>query len=245
MPSLPPIPAQKFEPLHDAFLARMLEKGGTPFVSFNHPFLVADEIEYKQRVYYRARDVLELETWKEKDIGSGKILNAMRGACAPAVSRNLLEHKYGNDNGSYKALYRARSVAQRRDLEAHLYACLRQGDATPERFGPRFDALADFLREHQLGARWEFMTYIAFLRDSRRYFPIRSTRFQGLLDFLGYDVRLSGKATWDRYVVLLELAEQLRERLAAYGPASAVDIPSYMRVLSYLIDELPKRPRRT
>lgn len=214
---LAPLPADKLEPLHDAFLARMLEKGGTPFVSFNHPFLVDDEIEYKQTVYYCARGVLDLKTWKQKDIGSGKILEAMRGACAPSVSQNLLEHKYGNDNGSYKALYRARTGAQRRELEAHLYSCLREGNSAPEQFGPRFDALADFLREHELGAGWEFMTYIAFLRDVRRYFPIRSTRFQGLLDHFGYDVRLSGKATWDRYAVLLELAEQLRERLAAYG----------------------------
>jgi hypothetical protein len=236
----------RFEILHERFCDYMLEKGGVPFTSFRHEFLFTDEIRYKWEIFHKAHATMELATWRAKDTGTGSIVTSFQRACSPNISKNLLEHKYGEEKGSYKSLYLARGK-QRSELEEQLYNCLVGGDSSRESFGPRFDALANFLRENHLGANWEFMAYIAFLRDPWRYFPIRSTKFQELLTYFGVQAAVSGKATWERYSVLLDLADHLRDRLAIYSPMTAIDLQSYMWVSAYLIADLPKsrkpRPR--
>src|SRR4051794_35521546 len=100
---------------HKAFLDYVLkESGGIPFTSFNHPFLVADEIAYKWRIYSEANEVLSVHKWKGWKLGSGQILRAVQTACNPSISRNLLEHRYGPGKGnSDSALYR---VTKREDV---------------------------------------------------------------------------------------------------------------------------------
>ena len=241
---LAPLPRDKFDLLHDAFLAEMDERGGEPFRSFEHAFFYKDEVQYKTDVSAYGRGELDAAAWRRRQVGTGEILDAVRRACAPGISKNLLEHKYGQEKGSYRALYLVKDRASRADLEEQFYL-LFTTSSEPRSFGPAFDTLAEHLRDRRLGAGWDFVAYLAFLRDERRYFPIRSTRFQRLLDYFGYDVQLTGRVEWARYATVLELADLLREELAAeYGRANAIQIQSYMWVLSYLCVDLPKRAKK-
>lgn len=244
------IPRDRFQELHEIFLDYMLEEsGGEVFVTFEHSFFLSDEVDYKRRILSRAADVLELRKWRRAEIGSGTLLERVRAACAPSVSNNLLEHKYGASKGSYRALHIVRGKEQCRTLEALLYDFFRDGDGAPTTFGPRFDALADFLREHSLGAGWDFLSYLAGLRAPTRYFAVRASRIQALFDHFDLKLPFTGHASWDRYENVLALAMQLKEWLALYGTADQVEIQSYIWVISGLIDDLPdwrrRRARRT
>lgn len=209
---------------------------GKPFVGFDHPFFVADEVKYKRRVEILANNALKSEKWTRRSIGSGVIRDALRTACGPAVTKNLLEHRYGHLNGSVKPLYK---VTGRRlaDFEAQFYNFFRGGDSTPAEFGPRFDALASYLRDNRLGCTWAFMAYLAFLYAPDRYFPIRPEAFDQLLDTLDHSVGIAGSVSWQKYKEILDVADELRGTLTRYGRASALEIQSYMWVLSYLVDE--------
>ena len=87
------------------------------------------------------------------------------------------------------------------------------------------------------------MAYLAFLLSPQSYFPILPTRFDELLHFYGIKRSISGHVSWERYSILLKLAEELKSRIAIYGQASAIEIQSYMYVVSYLIEEgkIPKK----
>jgi hypothetical protein len=236
---------ERFKAAHESFCEYMQQAGGEPFTNFQHPFLIDDEIEYKRIVYGKAKDMLSLPKWHQWiDQAPESIIEATKNACAPNVSANLLEHRYGWRNSSEAALYRAEGKVQKKELAQKLYDFFKGGPSTPDAFGPRFDAFANYLREQHLSCKWPFLAYLAFLLNPDLYFPITPTRFDLLLKHYGVDKTVSGYVSWERYSLLLALAGTLRSKLAAYGPADALETQSYMWTVSWLIEKqkVPKRP---
>ena len=225
-----------FEAAHEAFLRHMKANAphGESFVSFDHPFIQSDEIEYKNLVIARGHEALQLSRWKSWAKQTGQILVAVRKACSPGVSANLLEHRFGA-SGSYKALYRVKNDPEIEPLETQLLDFFIGGPMSRAAFAPRFDKFADYLRDEKLESNWAFVAYLAFLADHRRYFPILPTQFERLLRYYGLEGQLVGRVKWHRYVLLLDLAEELKTRLSEYGPINMISVQSYMWVVSGLI----------
>lgn len=235
---------EKFEIAHEAFKQHMLrQSGGVPFTSFRHPDLRRGEIAYKWEIYSRAQQVLDLRKWDQWIKIPGRIIDALKEACSPSISSNLLEHRYGPQRYSESALYKADRSDLIAGLERQLFDFFLGGDSTPSEFAPRFDALAKYLRDKHLGCKWAFLAYLAFLLDPQTYFPVLPTRFDKLLGYYGISKSVSGYVSWDRYSILLDLAEVLKSKLAMYGQPDAIEIQSYMWVVSGLVMErkLPKR----
>ena len=143
---------EKFEIAHEAFKLHMLHQSrGIPFVNFYHPFLFDNEISYKSKIYYDAKLVLSLNDWKQWRKIPGNIILTTKEACKPAISKNLLEHRYGSKSYSEAALYKVTRPEQIRGLEDNLYDFFLGGPSTPTEFGVRFDSFALYLRENHLG----------------------------------------------------------------------------------------------
>ena len=228
---------EKFEIAHNLFKESVLKHSkGVPFENFQHPFLVKDEIEYKWKGYREGRKALCLDNWRQWLPEQGKIIEATKNACNRSV--NLLEHKYGFLNSPEAALYKVNEPAQIEGLEKQLFDFFIGGASIPSELGHRFDALADYLRINKLGCPWPFLAYLAFLLDPLSYFPVRPAAFDNLLKFYGVEKSISGYVSWERYSLLLELSEGLKSKLAAYGnygEPNAIEIHSYMWVVSYSI----------
>jgi hypothetical protein len=235
-----PLPDVQFRDLHELFLDHMREKSnGASFVSFRHPFFRSSETDFKREACLIGRKALRLP-WTRRDIGSGTILTAVRAACEEPSSGNLLEHNYGHWSGSSQALYRIgpRGPKAHREFERLLFDWFCGASSRPAVFRSAFEALAEFLRVERLGQRWEFLTYLAFLRDPKRYFTVRATYAERLLRHFGYKDKIARRVDWRRYEVVLSLAEALRVRLRVYGPCDIIDLQSYMWVVSNLVDDL-------
>ena len=228
---------QRFEYAHRIFQDHLLKMSNVPFTGFEHPFLVKSEISYKWRIYDQAIEILNLEKWNAWKRRHGQILQATRNACRPSITVNILEHRYGPLHSSAAALYKVRDE-DIPDLEEKLFDFFLGGRATPEEFGQRFDVFAEYLRENKLGCNWAFMSYLAFLVSPQQYFPIRPSRFDALLAYYGIEQKISGFVSWDRYSVLLDLAHELKQKLALYGVPNAVEIQSYMWVVAHLLKQI-------
>jgi hypothetical protein len=118
------------------------------------------------------------------------------------------------------------------------------GGDTPNEFGPRFDAFADYLRDNHLSCKWPFVSHLAFLLRPSTYFPVKPTPFNDLLEYYGLEDKVAGHVDWNRYLLLMELADWLRERLSGYGTADIVEIHSYMWVVAYLGPANTKKRKR-
>ncbi|NPA27264.1 MAG: DUF3883 domain-containing protein, partial [Chloroflexi bacterium] len=81
-----------------------------------------------------------------------------------------------------------------------------------------------------------FLSYLAFLADPTRYFPIRPSYFDALLEHYGIGRKISGYVTWERYALLLDLAEAVKELLFPFhGTPNVIELQSYMWVVGYLL----------
>lgn len=228
-----------FRRAHRAFLSRMKEKGeGIPFTSFAHRFMLSDELAYKHEALRQGRKVLSFDKWPKWIRRRGKILGAMKEACKPSVSKNLLEHKYGEEKGSYSALYRLDSQEDVREFETLVAQLQEQINEPDDVVGAAFDEFSEFLKAKHLGCKWEFVAYFLFLMRPERFFPIRSTHFQRVLNFYGVECQIAKQVQWERYKLILDVAELVKEELRIYGAPSALEVQSYMWVVSYLLKDL-------
>lgn len=205
--------------------------GGEAFEDFKHSALLRTEINYKRRVLDLADEILTPEKWSSMTKKPGKILQQIRNVFSSRVSANLIEHRYRPP----KFLEPDQPASQKSELESKLAAFFDAAQMSRYEFGSAFDSLAQFLREKGLNCKWEAMSYLAFLANRRRYFPLRPQRFDKLLAHYGIDRQIEGKVTWDRYAVVLAVADELRERLMDLGTADTIEIHSYMWVAGSLI----------
>lgn len=232
------INTESFYIAHELFKHAMLQHTpGEHFVNFQHSYFVASEIEYKKEIIKKSQGCLSLGKWDEWLInGNGKILTVLKEVCGPSISKNLLVHRYGG-KASAPPLYKESGVHRINSLERQFYNFFLGGPNDPKELGRRFDALADYLRSEHLGAPWAFMAYLVFLADPSRYFPIRAGYFDNLLKFYGIKKTISGYVNWENYSLLLDIADQLRELLEIYGWATALEIQSYMWIVSSMLVE--------
>lgn len=220
---------------HQAFLAKMQEQAGVPFQGFDHRSFVAYELSFKYQTLRDARKAMEIGKWPRWIARPGKILNALRKAVKADAKGKLLTHSHGEKNGGYKSLY----LVEDEDIPQleQLFVQLQQAADNDLAVGPAFDKLADFLKDRSLGRTWEFLSYFLFLMRPERFFPLHSGAFQRVLDFYKTGHQLKNRVTWEAYEGLLEVADQVRGRLLPYGTARAIDVQSYMWVVSYLIEQ--------
>ncbi|MCD6337397.1 MAG: DUF3883 domain-containing protein [Candidatus Marinimicrobia bacterium] len=240
--------SDKFVAAHNLFLDYMFEKSdGIQFVSFHHPFLRDDEIKYKWKVYADASDAICFSKWQKWKDTPGKIFEAVQLACSPIISANLLEHRFGPQGNSDSPLHRVHTRKEISSLEEALYSFMQGGKMTPDIFGIRFNAFADYLKKNKLGCKWPFLAYLSFLRSPEHYFPILPGSFQRVLHCYGIDIKLSGKVEWSRYRMLLLVADEVKKKLSQYQPANLIEIQSYIWVISYLIKDkaLKTHPKST
>lgn len=229
------IDEEKFEIARELFKKSMLEESnGVPFENFQHPFLVKDEIKDKWQVYRKARKALSLDNWRQWLSEEGKIIEVTKNACKQ--SSNLLYIKSGEQKSSQASLYIVNDSAQIKGLENQLFNFFLGGASIPTEFGSRFDSLADYLRDNKLPCPWPFLSYLAFLLDPLSYFHVRPQGFDKLLQFFGIGKTISRYVSWERYSILLELAEVVKSKLAAdYGEPNMIETHSYMWVVANLI----------
>lgn len=233
------IDKSKFQQAHAVFLRHMQERGdGVPFTGFGHRFFIADEVSYKSEALRCGREAMRFDKWRKWLNTPGKITMAMKVACKPAVSHNLMEHRYGEAKGSYSTLYRLESDEDMQSFEQQVVALSESSKATEQVFGKQFDRFAEYLRSHHLGCKWDFLAYLIFLMRPERCFPIRSSHFEKVLRFYGVDEEITGKVTWQRYETILAVADALKAELGVYGSPTAIEIQSYMWVISYLLPQI-------
>jgi len=229
---------KKFQEGHRLFLKGMYEKNGVEFVNFEHP-LLQNEVKYKLDILKNARNVLSLEKWDQWKNDPERIVDVVRDACDGKISGNLLMGpKFGVDKGSAAALG-VTDTTKRRALGEVLYNFFKVGTSEPAEFGKRFDEFVMFLKTNKLNVDWRLLSYLAFLLDPEQYFPILPSKFDKVLQFYGINEKLSGNISWQGYSILLDLVAQVRSKLISYGKLSAIQVQSYLWVVSDLINSSP------
>jgi hypothetical protein len=232
------VSALTFDRQFSRFAEQVLRRSGQAFTSFRDG-LPAQWEDYKEDVRKEALRLLEVDKWKRADIGKGRILERVIQAieidyAKPRLRNNLVfwQKRYGDKRRSHRALLDAKADASaRRSLEELLLAFfqgrLKEGDAFE-----RFQGL--------VGARYDLVAYLFFLKDWNRFMPIAPTTFDKAFELLGVELVTAKQSSWEnyaRYNEALRVIQRMLLEVAGVAGARLVDAHSFCWML--VRQELP------
>ena len=175
--------------LYVEYMDKKLSRYTDGRISFGDGFLEEEE-SYKTRVAANAREVLRIDSWKESQIGTGSIAGYAREAIHKAenlVDFNQKVH-FKNKLGSEGSAERALFDIFRGSDEAKAFA----------------DAVKVF------GGHYDLIGYLFFIKDSTRFLPIRSRKFDERLEMLNIDHRTSHSCNWENYTTFIRIISEIQ-----------------------------------
>lgn len=227
---------EKFQIGHKLFKIELSQRPHKiSFENFNHPDLLEDEINYKEKILANASSILSIGEWDEFRKTPGRILKAVRDATAVKISKNLVwAPPFSTEIGFFDEL----PDSVKPELENQLYDFFKGGSSTREEFGPRFNNLISFFEKNQIKYDLRLLSYLSFLLNPKEYFPIHPSNFDQLLKF--YEIANIQEKSWKKYSLYLDLANSLKQKLLTViseKDLNTIQIQSYMWVIARAISK--------
>ncbi len=162
-------------------------------ISFKEGFINEEE-GYKKRVFNNAHSVLQLSTWSKEKIGSGAIAGCINKAIAKI--ENLINHNQ---------IVHFKNVLDKKlqQSEQVLYQIYCGND----------DAVAFEKAVELFGAKYDLIAALFFIKDIKKYLPVRSSEFDKRFKLLGIDFTMAGKCSWNNYSRYLQIVDDIRYKL--------------------------------
>ena len=175
-----------------------------------------------------------------------KLINAVQKACKLHVNLLGSGDKFGEASGATAPLYDKILKKNIPEFERVFYDFFFCGTSGRSVFGQYFDNFCGYLKEKGPGCKWPFPAYLSFIMYPKEYFPVSPKRYDALLGFYRTDETISRKIYWERYLLLLEIADELRDIMKKdYGDIDAIQIQSYMYVLGRILLDTPQEKKDT
>lgn len=198
--------ALTFQAQFERFKTALLGNSGEAFRSFREGLPLEWE-GYKEHVRTRARALLKFSQWKEKEIGTGRILDRVIAAIEINEGTNRRNNlvawlpRFGPKSVSHWVLKEARQDrAKRSQLERALYDLFRSNKSEGQLF--------ELLRSLGVG-HYDLMAYLFFLKDWDRFMPISTTNFDKAFRDLGVGLRTTRECSWDNYCRYNDVLHQI------------------------------------
>ena len=163
------------------------------------------EENYKRDIAVKAKEILDLNSWTESEIGEGKI----GGNAIKAVQSNL------NLVGRYQVTSFSNKVKENYYTSERIlydfYFCRKDQEC--------FEQIC-----RMFGRKYDLVSYLYFVFDPNRYLPLRSSIFDRIFKNLGIDLQTSGRCSWENYQEFLVVVEAVRDVMKAYYKMAEIDL---------------------
>lgn len=185
-----------------AFSDFIRNQDGQLFTKFADSKFIDKRENYKYSVYNEARENLGNKWWKPEDIGTGKIQKAISSAIQTRVYHNF--QIVDNNLVDWRKKDDFNKFPKKKSLEKLLFDFYKSKRKDS-------DCFQDFIEE---GLSYQFIAYLCFIKDFKRFLPISQSRFDAIFEFLGVEnYKTSGNASWENYSSYIDLIKQTRDFL--------------------------------
>lgn len=167
-------------------------------------FLVSEE-GYKDEAWARWRESLDIRSWNEGDIGSGKLANRVQVTLDDNAA-NWITKRFGGFDLADKLAGKPHGMER---FERSLYGFYADNLSAKD----FFDEMVDLL-----GRQYAVVSHLLFLKDKDAYVPVKPDAFEVGLRKLGIEFYLSGYCSWDNYKRFLGYLERIRAMLIEIEP---------------------------
>ncbi len=208
------IPTTSFVAAYDDLCARYRQRYDEDFEDFNTGVAYTEE-SYKVFVRQRGWEILKSAKWGHKHIGTGRIASTIREIIeineGKGFRNNMVqwEAKQGPMSRSHRRILDAMDDPARLEkLESALFAlyCTDQDEA---------QVFTDLVGV--VGARYDVLAYLFYVKDPTRFLPISPTNFEKAFRQLGVPLQLSGLCSWENYQDYIARIRATQRRLTVFG----------------------------
>lgn len=207
----------------------VLEQDGYPdYISFTDQrcFLGRQE-GFKSKyngILEKARKALNCESWKESWIGTGNIAKCAQEAMKKSGELVFERQKYDFVNRLSPEHEKYCPEAERVLFDIYC------GEKCPESI-TFYNAVKAF------GAKYDTLAFLFFIKDDRRFLPVRSKIMEGIFSSLGINFKMAGRCSWDNYFEYILLMDEMRNIMEDILPLKEqlrlIDVHSFLWLISY------------
>ncbi len=223
---MPHIDPYLFQQQFEAFKIFVAEQSSIAFLSFaSNPYTEGQE-GYKYEIHHAGRAALAFQDWKQSDVGSGDITEAVIGAIEIPNS-NLVpwQARFGKAARPHQPLYETRN---QKDKLQKIEVCLF------ELFHEQQDEKSFAKLVAIFGKTYPLLAYLFFLKDRSKYLPIAPTFFDRAFKHLGANFKTSHRCSWENYSTYISLIAELKAMLteSLAGEVTLLDAHSFAWMLA-------------
>lgn len=200
-----------FSQAWNSFTAEIERASGQPFVAFTEGHAATWE-GYKPRLRELALARLDIPSWTEGEVGSGKLVESAIRAIEihePGLVNNLVDwpNRYGHTKRAHRVFLDALDdTVLRKNLESWLLEFFHDR-SSPE---ASFEKLVDMA-----GKRYDLIAYLFFLKDEHKYMPISPVYFDRAFEQLGIELVTVRNCSWENYASYNAALEHVRQAVQA------------------------------
>jgi len=169
-------------------------------IDFDNSKSVLSEESYKHRLFERAQRALEINSWDETWIGTGKIFD------------KILPVILDNDNNLIN------NFNNKTDFNDHFRKGKDKYDSRSERAvfeiykGSNERKAFEFAMD-VFGRKYPTLGYLFFLKDDTRFLPLSPENFEKSFRELNINIKLQNNCDWDNYQTFIKIIDCIRKIL--------------------------------
>lgn len=181
---------------------------------------------YKYAVLEQAKNILLTKTWKEDEIGNGRILKAVKDSIQTNVVYNYKTHQ--NNLIDWRKKDNFSKIKVNSKNEKLLYEFFKSKIKDEK----AFDLFSEF------GFSYQLIAYLFFIKNPQKYLPISQTRFDLIFSSLNIDLKTSHNSSWENYQEFIGIIKQFQNYLKTkFNGIELLDAHSFLWIYGFQFEK--------
>lgn len=195
-------------------------------VEFKTNSFIDEHENYKYAVLEQAKNSLLTKTWKEDEIGNGRILKSVKNSIQTNVIYNYETHQ--NNLIDWR----------KKDNFSKLKANKKNEKLLFEFFKSKISDEKAFNQFSELGFSYQLIAYLFFIKNSQKYLPISQTRFDLIFNSLNIDLKTSHNSSWENYQEFVGIIKQFQNYLKTkFNGIELLDAHSFLWIYGFQFEK--------
>lgn len=191
-------------------------------VDFKTNSFVDENENYKYAVLEQAKNSLLTKTWKENEIGNGRILKAVKDS----IQTNVIYNYQSNQNNLIDW--------RKKDNFSKLKANKNNEKLLFDFFKSKIQDEQAFDLFSELGFSYQLIAYLFFIKNPQKYLPISQSRFDSIFSSLNIDLKTSHNSSWENYVEYIGVIKQVQNYLKTkFSGIELLDAHSFLWIYGF------------
>ncbi|MBZ0109411.1 MAG: DUF3883 domain-containing protein [Candidatus Scalindua rubra] len=195
-------------------------------VEFKTNSFIDEHENYKYAVLEKAKNSLLSKTWKEDEIGNGRILEAVKNSIQTDVIYNYKTHQ--NNLIDWRKRDNFGNLKANPKIEKFLF----------DFFKSKINGEKAFDQFVELKLSYQLIAYLFFIKNPQKYLPISQKKFDDIFSSLGINLKTSHNLSWENYQEFVGIIKQFQNHLKTkFSGIELLDAHSFLWIYGFQFEK--------